>query len=152
MKSILEFSGEHRYLSNFYLCNFEWDGAVWPSSEAAYQAAKTLDSSLRKSFLNISPSAAKRLGKNIPLRDDWEDVRLVIMAEIVYAKFTQNPDLLQKLLSTSGILEEGNYWGDKFWGVSPAGSGKGQNHLGRILMELRDLYKGETQGGLVSFS
>lgn len=58
------------------------------------------------------------------------------MHDIVRAKFEQNPDLRQKLLSTgSEELIEGNTWGDTFWGVC---KGSGQNWLGRILMFVRD--------------
>lgn len=148
---ILEFQGEHRYLSNFYLCSFVWDGVVWPHAEAAYQAAKSEHWIVRKSFLKLSPSEAKRKGKQILIRPDWDDVKLEVMAEIVYAKFTQNPDLLERLLATTGELVEGNAWKDRFWGVCPVGSKNGSNHLGRILMELRQLYNKTEVRGIVSF-
>lgn len=151
MTKILEFKGEHEYLSNFYLCSFTWDGIKWPHSEAAYQAAKSPHAIIRKKFVNLSPGKAKRYGKTIIMRDDWEDVKLEVMAEIIFHKFEQNPDIKEKLLATTGELQEGNWWGDKFWGVSPAHSNNGQNHLGRILMEYRDLCLGTAISGLVTF-
>ena len=58
------------------------------------------------------------------------------MYEIVLAKFTQNPDLKEKLLATGDeSLEEGNTWGDTIWGTV---DGVGENRLGKILMRVRD--------------
>jgi len=112
-------------------------GIAYPTSEHAYQAAKTLNENSR---MNISilgtPSEAKRYGKTVQLRADWDEVKLEIMAEIVRAKFIQNPTLREKLLATDdAILEEGNNWGDTYWGVC---KGSGENNLGKVLMELRD--------------
>ena len=71
------------------------------------------------------------------LRADWEDVKLSIMEDIVRAKFTQNEDLKQLLLATGDlVLEEGNTWHDTFWGVDVK-TQEGENHLGRILMRVR---------------
>lgn len=139
-KAITEFKGQYSFLSNFYSCKFVWDGIVWPHSEAAYQAAKTLDRETREAFADLqNPVAAKRAGKRIALRSDWDEVKFEIMYDIVYEKFRQNPHLLTKLWQTKdAVLEEGNHWGDRIWGISPAGSGKGQNWLGRILMAVRE--------------
>ena len=71
------------------------------------------------------------------LRPDWERVKLGLMKEIVTAKFAQNEDMLQQLIATGSMtLTEGNMWNDTFWGVSLK-TGKGENHLGRILMRIR---------------
>ena len=141
--AILEFKDEYHFLSNFYICKFTWDGITWPHSESAYQAAKTLNANKRLEFINITPGLAKRKGRQLVIRPDWEDVKLVIMAEILYHKFEQNPLLKEKLIATgSAKLEEGNTWNDRYWGVSPPKSGNGKNHLGRLLEELRELYTG----------
>lgn len=131
------------WLSNFYPAEFVWDGIIWPTSEHAYQAAKVLD---RQTRLNISrlpfPGEAKKYGQLLPIDPDWESKKLDIMTSIVRAKFKQNPHLLDKLLATGEEkIEEGNNWGDTFWGVSPVGSDIGLNHLGEILMELRDEFR-----------
>ena len=82
-----------------------------------------------------SPADVKRFGKKIPLRVDWKEVRLNVMREIVFLKFSQNQDLKKKLLATgNAILVEKNNWHDYFWGVC---NGKGENHLGKILMTVR---------------
>ena len=137
---ILEFFGEHRFLSNFWPAELVWDGIIWPSTEHAYQAAKVLD---REERLRISrmrtPSEAKKTGKTLELRDDWEHVKYDIMLEIVRAKFTQNPDLKARLLATGdALLVEGNNWHDRIWGVCPPGSSEGLNYLGKILMTVRE--------------
>ena len=73
------------------------------------------------------------------MRPDWNDIRVDIMRNIVNAKFTQNPDLMNKLLETNDAeLLEGNWWKDTFWGIC---NGEGENNLGKILMEIRDKYK-----------
>lgn len=138
--SILTFFGKYRFLSNFYPAEFVWDRIIWPSSEHAYVAAKTLD---REERLKISrmegKGVIKRYGRQIDLRPDWEEVKYDIMLEIVRAKFSQNPDLKEKLLATGNAhLEEGNHWKDRIWGVCPPGSGNGKNYLGKILMQVRE--------------
>lgn len=86
-----------------------------------------------------NPVQAKRLGRKVKLRDDWEEVKLDIMTEVVSQKFLQHPHLIEMLLQTGDEeLVEGNKWGDRFWGVC---KGKSENHLGKILMKIRDAYK-----------
>ena len=86
--------------------------------------------------MKLSPSEAKRLGRRVSLRRDWEDVKVSIMEEVVRAKFTQNAELADKLLATGDAhLEEGNTWGDRVWGTV---NGIGANQLGIILMKIRD--------------
>lgn len=138
VSAILEFKDEFRFLSNFYYCSFTWNGFNWSSSEAAYQAAKSLDYSDWIYISQLSPSQSKKYGKQIKLREDWETIKYKIMYQIVYSKFSQNELLKSRLKSTkNAILEEGNNWGDKIWGVCPPGSGIGQNALGNILMLVR---------------
>ena len=77
-------------------------------------------------------------GRLVPLRPDWEAVKVGIMEEIVRAKFIQHPELAARLLATGDkVLVEGNHWGDTFWGVDTR-TGQGHNHLGRILMKVRE--------------
>ena len=84
----------------------------------------------------MSPGQAKKYGKTVELRKDWEDVKLSIMEEIIREKFIYDPDLVKMLLDTGDKeLIEGNNWNDTFWGMC---RGKGENHLGKILMKLRE--------------
>lgn len=136
--TIGEFKDQYRFLSNFYIAPLVWNGMAWPHSEAAYQAAKTLDQAKWAEFAKMTPSQAKQAGKVVELRPDWEQVKVRIMLEIVAAKFLQNKDLAEKLRATGdAILEEGNHWRDTTWGICPAYSGKGHNYLGQILMQVR---------------
>lgn len=113
---------------------------VFPTSEHAYQAMKTFDVDTVK-LIRTAPTAAaaKRLGKKLILRVDWsEKVALHNMELVVWAKFTQNRDLAAKLWATGdNELVEGNTWKDEFWGKN-AFTWEGHNHLGKILMKVRE--------------
>lgn len=136
---IFEFTGEYRFLSNFYIADFVWNGTLWPHSEAAYQAAKATTRADYESFIKMKPGEAKRHGKVINIRSDWEEVKYDIMRDIVFEKFRQNPDLAEKLLATGWAhLEEGNNHHDQIWGVCPPRSSQGSNLLGKILMDVRE--------------
>lgn len=134
---INSFQGECRFLSNFWMCPVLFDGINYPSSEHAYQAAKTLSTRMRLHVAQLtSPGQAKRAGRSFNVRDDWEQIKFSAMMLIVLKKFLSNPELLSKLLATGNVtLIEGNTWGDTYWGVC---DGKGYNHLGQILMLVRD--------------
>src|SRR5215213_5492309 len=116
--TIQSFRGIYRFLSNFYPCKILYMGIEYPSSEHAFQAAKTHDPLVRQRMAEMSsPAVAKRVGRIIPLRTEWKEIRLLIMEEILRIKFS-NPALCRMLLSTkTHMLIEGNSWGDKFWGV-----------------------------------
>lgn len=129
------FRGKYRFLSNFWEQEILFEGVVWPTSEHAYQAMKTLDLDAREKILQAStPGKAKRAGGKAALRDDWEDVKVDVMREVLEAKFS-HPELQEKLKATAPKpIVELNHWGDTFWGVS---DGKGYNVLGQLLMEIR---------------
>ena len=138
---ILEFDGPTRYLSNFWECTLVYKSLSYNSSEHAFMAEKTLDEDLKEWIRSQpSPGKAKREGKKVPLRADWEDVKIQIMYAIVFEKFSQNNRLKALLLSTGNrYLEEGNTWHDCFWGVChcPKCNHTGKNSLGQILMLVR---------------
>ena len=135
---ILKFKNEYRFLSNFWKCHIIFEGGEYTSTEAAYQSAKTLNKEERKKFILLSPADAKRMGKNIKLRDDWEEVKVSIMQELVRQKFETNSDLMDRLLATKPqILIEGNLHHDTYWGWC-FHCHKGENKLGEILMDIRD--------------
>lgn len=127
----------YEFLSNFYMTPVLWEGILYTSSEHAYQASKTLDPNIRKAISLLStPGKAKRAKKNFVQRPDWNDrLKLLTMEAILRIKF-QDPKLRALLDATKGQeLIEGNTWGDVFWGAC---NGKGKNHLGTILMNIRD--------------
>ena len=133
-QSISAFRGAYDFLSNFYPAPITYNGLVFQNNEAAFQVAKCPERSAEFCFLN--PSEAKRLGRRVKLRNDWDQIKDMVMYEICKAKFRQNPDLAERLISTSNFeLIEGNNWGDHIWGVC---DGYGENRLGKILMRIRE--------------
>ena len=135
--TIRSFRDEYRFLSNFWDAPVTCNGLTHQSNEAAFQAQKCMTEEEKMQFTTLLANEAKRLGRCVQLRPDWENVKLSIMEEIVRAKFTQNEDLKQRLLATGDeVLEEGNTWHDTFWGVD-AKTRVGENHLGRILIRVR---------------
>lgn len=130
----MRFQGEFRFLSNFWPAMVELDGMIFPSVEHAYVAAKSLDRDFRNEIILVSPGEAKKLGRKIKVRNDWENVKLSIMENLLRQKF-QHHELRQLLLNTGSLeLVEGNNWGDRFWGVC---DGVGENNLGKLLMKIR---------------
>ena len=134
--AIREFQGKYRFLSNFFPSPVAMDGKEYPSVEHAYQAAKTLDKDRREVIRQQeTPGRAKRAGQRAPLRKDWDEVKLRVMEILVRRKFKSHDNLKKRLLATGDEeLIEGNTWRDYFWGVC---NGRGENMLGKLLMELR---------------
>lgn len=97
--SISEFRGEYYFLSNFYSAPVTYNGMCFENNEAAFQAAKCPERMTE--FCRLNPSEAKRLGRRVKLRGDWEAVKDTVMYEICKAKFSQNPDLADKLVATN---------------------------------------------------
>ena len=137
---ISSFTGDYRFLSNFYPVEVEFDDVIYHSVEHAYQAAKTLDKKERKQFhKHPLPTAAeaKKLGRTVSMRSDWDGVKLQVMEDLLVQKFA-HVELKEQLSQTKGfLLVEGNYWGDTFWGVDNRKGG--QNNLGKLLMKIRDI-------------
>jgi ribA/ribD-fused uncharacterized protein len=136
MSRIDSFSGINRFLSNFYPAVVVLDDDEYPTVEHAYQAAKTIDPEERRVIQSsTTPAMAKKLGRHVTVRDDWLDIKLGIMAELLVQKFTNDPRLSDLLVGTAPAeLIEGNWWGDVYWGQC---RGYGENHLGRLLMAIR---------------
>jgi len=137
--TINSFRGEYFFLSNMYKTPVTYNGLTYQNSEAAFQAQKTLDENIHKTFTTMTGIKAKEKGRQLKIREDWDKVKVEIMREILYIKFTENIVLKEKLLSTEDlILIEGNTWNDTFWGVC---NGIGENMLGILLMETRNKLK-----------
>lgn len=146
-RAIIAFAGAYRFLSNFYPVHIVLDDESYASVEHAYQAAKTRDPEARAKIRRArSAGAAKHLGRRVPMRPDWEAVKIEVMKRLVRQKFRCDAELARALLATGDAeLVEGNYWNDTFWGQCPVGNGF--NHLGKILMEVRaELREGGAHG------
>lgn len=139
---ISSFSGKYHFLSNFYPCSIKWEGIIWPSTEHAYQAAKSNDPQIRQRILEAAtPAIAKKMGKKVLMRPDWDSIRRSVMLRLVSVKFFGDVLLKEELWKTGDLLLiEGNWWGDTYWGIC---QGAGENHLGKILMIVRDLITAE---------
>lgn len=145
---IEHFRGEYEFLSNFYPCQFEMaciDGEkrLFPTSEHAFQAWKATNN---KDFFAVrgcnTPGQAKKMGREIRIREDWSRIKDGIMLQVLRAKFSV-PEMKEKLLATGDAqLVEGNTWGDDYWGVILT-TGKGRNRLGKLLMTVREELRGE---------
>lgn len=142
--AIAEFTGEHRFLSNFYESPVRYLGIVWPTAEHAFQGAKCAHADDRVFIAAThTPGQAKRLGRVVQLVPGWNRRRLLVMEEVVREKFAPGTTLRAGLLATGNRrLVEGNTWHDQFWGDCtcgrPACATTGLNHLGRLLEQVRD--------------
>jgi ribA/ribD-fused uncharacterized protein len=156
---INDFSGKYHFLSNFFLRKIRADKFDFPSTENAYQAFKTLDKDVWLLFTTtpppdpktgkprkiMTPGQAKKAGKRLELRADWDEVKVNLMATLLVVKFSYE-DLALKLVQTGDAeLIEGNYWHDNFWGNCTCAKCEnipGQNHLGKLLMMVRKELQG----------
>lgn len=140
MNTINNFRGEFDFLSNFTPCPIRYEGILYPSVEHAFQGCKCARPEDRaKIAMLATPALAKKAGRRVQMREDWDLVKVGVMRELLRIKFS-NPALREKLLATGdAVLIEGNTWNDTFWGVC---RGQGENNLGRLLMDVRDELKG----------
>lgn len=136
-RTICDFRGEYDFLSNFY----PW-GTV--TLEHRFQAAKTTNEQ-QVAWIMAAPTAseAKRRGRAVQLRDDWDTYwRYTIMEQLLAAKFATGSEMADRLVATDpAILIEGNRWHDQLWGDCRCGrkpcAATGANLLGWMLMQRR---------------
>lgn len=155
---IKQFQGNYRFLSNFQVFrnHISYCGKLFNSVECAYQYSKyvvylsmhpgIVETNRLYQFELLSPSDAKKFTKHYRLPNDvikfHDTFKIDIMRNLVESKFSTNQNLKSMLLGTEDWeLQEGNYWKDYYWGIDLV-SGEGQNHLGKILMEVRDKLRG----------
>jgi ribA/ribD-fused uncharacterized protein len=137
---ITSFRGEYDFLSNFYPCTIRYEEQVFDSVEHAYQAAKSPSLSRRHDFTvhartPLTAAQAKRLGRTLELRHNWDELKDSVMLDLLRLKFAHEA-LGTKLLNTGlVVLVEENTWNDTYWGVC---HGTGKNQLGRLLMRVRE--------------
>lgn len=146
-KVVLAFRDEFSFMSNFTRCAVtlpaeeNFPAMEFDSTEKAYMAWKTKVFSVRQDIQSMTSGEAKAKAheEGFPLREDYSDAgRVAIMLELNRQKYSErNPDLREQLRATcDAVLIEGNTWGDTFFGFS-YDKGYGENHLGRILMQIR---------------
>ena len=139
---MIAFRNELWFCSNFYPCQVEFENITYPSSEHAFQAAKTLDLKIRKQIRDLEKAGdTKKMGHTIKLREDWEEVKVDVMKKILINKFKKDSELWLKLKATgTKTLVEYNEWHDNFFGSCTCVKcgNKGKNVLGMLLMDIRD--------------
>lgn len=141
LPKVIEFyraQGDYGFLSNFYPSPFSLNNKHYPTVEHFYQSRKFQHKPMEDIIIAAdSPAEAFQLGRNanVPLREDWEEIKEAVMWEAINLKFQQNQKLERQLLETgeAKLVEHTNK--DKFWG--DGGNGKGKNRLGAMLMQLR---------------
>lgn len=139
-EQVCSFRGEMFYRSNMYPSPIVYKNITFKTSEHFYQASKTFDKSAQEVIMNCNtPYLAKKKAQTIKVRSDWDDIKLNIMKIAVYLKFSQNKEIYYLLKKSTDYIEETNYWHDLFWGncYCKKCNGKGLNHLGKILMDIR---------------
>jgi ribA/ribD-fused uncharacterized protein len=138
------FRGDKAFLSNFFPSVIYYDGHAYPTVEHAFVAAKTLDLSERQDVRACAtPGQAKRLGRTLTLRPDWDDIKINIMRELVFQKFNYYWDLKAKLLKIVEPIVELNEWHDNFWGsctCEGCADKEKHNNLGKILTFIRNSF------------
>ena len=136
------FKGEYDWLSNFAPVTIKIDDIIYPNVESAYVASKTDNRDFKLTCANpdYHPGAIKKMGRRAVIKDDWEETKELVMYDCLKQKYSQDP-YKELLLRTEDMhIQEGNYWGDTFWGVDLR-TGKGENRLGNMIMEIRELLK-----------
>lgn len=142
--SICSFRGTYNNLSNFSPAHIMLDGITYPHVENAFQAMKCADISLRGDFVKLSPGQAKRYGRQVTMRTDWNEVKDDVMLSALEQKFDLRGQNGMLLKSTGfSTLIEGNTWHDNYWGRCSCRSCQpfvrgDSNHLGMLLSRIRD--------------
>jgi len=121
------------------------DGERYISVEHLYLASRFPDHPERRALVIAEPTplgAKQRARRAQPgeVRDDWDDVKVSIMATCLRLKAEQHVTTCGKLLESTGdhdLVEESSR--DNWWGAIPVTDTEleGRNVLGLLLMELR---------------
>lgn len=129
--------------SNFSFSPIVMDGIGYPTVEHAFQAHKTINKKERIEFKNArTPGVAKKMGRAVQLRSDWEEVKYKVMKGCLREKF-KIPYYRNSLLDTEDaiLIEDASRWNDCIWGTGREDNG--QNLLGKALMEIREEIKND---------
>lgn len=140
-------TGLYGFLSNLYRCTVEFEGRIFRSSEDAYQFGKPRDPCVAEWIISApKPHLCAAAGHSLLSFDivpEWNNLKVPRMTRILNAKFSQHPDLAERLLETYPRLLIENSQTDAFWGIGK--NRNGRNMLGILLMAIREKYH-ETEG------
>ena len=134
-------------MSKNWFSNFEpfdlplvGDGISYNTVEHYYQAHKSLVHSVKQHIASQpSASMAKRAGRMVVLRPDWEEKKNLIMGIALNYKFKPTSSWGLRLRITTGEIVEYNNWHDVYWGICTCSKccNTGKNMLGIMLMNIR---------------
>lgn len=131
-----QFIQEYNFLSNAYPCLITYGAYTYQNATAAYYAQKTRSTKVKQTLTEMLADSANNLGKSLEPTEDWDERKDTVMKKVIKIKFSDNPELKEKLLATGDAeLINTNWWGDQYWGIC---GGYGENKLGKILMEVRE--------------
>lgn len=145
---IMEFKGEYSFLSNFYPCMVydPVDQLFYRSTEAYFQAQKCATKEERASFCMLDARESKKLGRQVNLRQNWDEIKDSVMLTGLFLKFTQNKRIGLLLAGLAGVeLVEGNRWNDTYWGYCLK-THSGSNKLGKLLEQVAFMIKEVSNG------
>jgi ribA/ribD-fused uncharacterized protein len=137
----------YNWFNNYELFDtpLEYKGVEFKTVENFFQAMKSEEVNAIENWkyiASLGPDGAKKAGRKLKLRPDWENVRLEIMEFALRHKFAPGTSWHQKLMQTGATeIIEWNNWGDRYWGRDT--DGNGENHLGKLLMKLREEYRND---------
>lgn len=139
MTPITSFKDGFRFLSNMAEVEILYDGMKFKSVEAFYQAMKTDNLHLRIPFQEYSGPESKKYGRQLVLRNNWDDIKDKVMEYGLRQKFNNVEFKILLLATEDRELIEGNYWHDNYWGSCTCKKcgNKGLNRLGILLMKIR---------------
>ncbi len=138
-KQIFFYEHDFYIFSNFSSFAIEWKGDLWMTSEHVYQAEKFEDPTIRKEIQECrsAHNAMKTAHKHrSAYRENWDNLKLAVMKEILHTKVEQHPYVKKKLLESGDKELIENSWRDDYWGWGP--NKDGANHLGKLWMQVRD--------------
>ena len=142
-QQVFFYEQDHYYLSNFSAFCIHWRGYAFFTSEHAYHWARfelpngrglllqdcvQRASSAHEAFKFAQAEKSKQ-------RQDWDEIKVATMRDILRAKVEQHEYIRRKLLQTGNRELIENSWRDDFWGWGP--NRDGQNMLGKLWMEIR---------------
>ena len=134
--------GELGYLANYSNHGFWKNGIYYKTVEHYYQSEKFKNPEIKKRIINAkTPKEASTIGRDRDNRriDDFKKIKIKVMEEGVFQKFLQNCDIRSKLIETRNQEIKEMSTKESFWGVGP--NLDGENHIGKILMKVRERVK-----------
>lgn len=145
MSGVLKYFGKNHRFSHFHPCTITAFGQSWQTAEQLYQCIKAemaeLEELAHEIFEEPTGPGQKRLSKQIPKSYLWQQLQVLVMLNVDFQKYEQNPALKDFLLSSGNRFLLENNPHDPFWGPP-------RNAAGTILMDLRSHFRNSSAASL----